>query len=100
MLGGSPSQLVWMITCTSEMSGSASSGIWLMDQIPARVSRTTPVKIKKRFCAQHSIIRETTVKYLLGHSWKQLARHPGEEERMRQPPPAIALRSQSGNLLT
>src|SRR5215831_18645120 len=47
-----------MITCTSEMSGSASSGMLLMAQIPARTSATVPVKTRKRFSAHHSMIRE------------------------------------------
>src|SRR5438132_1586726 len=50
-----------MITCTSEMSGRASRGIWRIDQIPASVSRSTPVKTRKRLCAHHSMIREITL---------------------------------------
>src|SRR5579859_3635254 len=58
MLGGCPSQFVWMITCTSEMSGSASSGMLLMDHIPASTMATVPVKTRKRLFAHHSMIRE------------------------------------------
>src|SRR6266576_3830603 len=50
-----------MITCTSEMSGSASSGMWPIDQIPASVRRSTPVKTRKRLCAHNSMIREITL---------------------------------------
>src|SRR5437867_10582222 len=50
-----------MITCTSEISGRASSGIWPMDQIPASVSSNTPVKTRNRLCAHHSMIREIMI---------------------------------------
>src|SRR5712691_6232037 len=54
--GGSPSQLVWMITCTSEMSGSASRGMRCIDQMPAMTSRNVAVKTRNRLRAHHSII--------------------------------------------
>src|SRR5581483_3894593 len=60
MLGGSPSQFVWTMTCTSEMSGRASSGMRLIDQMPANTSRATPVNTRKRFRAHHSIVRLIT----------------------------------------
>src|SRR3974390_3072365 len=60
MLGGSPGPDVRTITCTSEMSGSASSGIWRMNQIPARTSRSVPAKTRNRFRAHQSIHREIT----------------------------------------
>src|SRR5882724_8279222 len=49
------------MTCTSEMSGSASSGIRRRDQIPASTSSSVPVNTRKRFCAQQSIQREVTL---------------------------------------
>src|SRR6266436_4614005 len=61
MLGGSPSQLVWMITWTSEMSGSASSGMWPMAQIPAITNSNTPVKTRNRLRAHHSMTRLITL---------------------------------------
>ena len=47
-----------MMTCTSEMSGSASSGIRCRDQIPANTKNKVPVKTRKRLRAHHSIQRE------------------------------------------
>src|SRR5258708_39296579 len=61
MLGGSPSQLVWMITWTSEMSGSASSGMCPMAQMPAITNSNTPVKTRNRLRAHHSIVRLITL---------------------------------------
>src|SRR5882672_1115424 len=58
MPGGWPSQLVWMMTCTSDMSGSASRGIWPSDQIPASTTASVPEKTRKRLLAHHSMIRE------------------------------------------
>src|SRR5713226_2417667 len=58
IFGGWPSHSVWIITCTSEMSGRASSGIFLRDQIPAMTSRKVPVKTRKRFPTHHSMTRE------------------------------------------
>src|SRR5467141_5270954 len=55
ILGGSPSHEVWMITCTSEISGRASSGMRRRDQIPARTSSNVPVNTRKRFRAHQSI---------------------------------------------
>src|SRR5882724_12069886 len=49
------------MTCTSEMSGSASSGIRRRDQIPASTSSSVPVNTRKRFCAHQSIQREITL---------------------------------------
>src|SRR5947199_8992867 len=47
-----------MITCASDMSGRASRGILLIDQIPASTIARVPVKTRKRFSAHHSMIRE------------------------------------------
>src|ERR1700674_1468204 len=60
MLGGSPAEGVWTITSTSEMSGSASSGIWRKAQIPASTSSRVPVKTRKRFRPHQSIHRAIT----------------------------------------
>src|ERR1700747_576286 len=60
MLGGSPAHGVCTITSTSEISGSASSGIWRNAQIPASSNSTVPVKTRNRFRAHQSIHRETT----------------------------------------
>src|SRR5205823_14981058 len=58
IFGGWPSQFVSMITCASDMSGRASRGILLIDQIPASTIARVPVKTRKRFSAHHSMIRE------------------------------------------
>src|ERR1700719_3414084 len=50
-----------MITCTSEMSGSASSGMRCIDQMPAMTSRNVAVKTRKRLRAHHSIIHVITL---------------------------------------
>src|SRR5213080_3353903 len=50
-----------MMTCTSEISGSASKGIRRRDQIPASTSNSVPVKTRKRFFAHQSIQREITL---------------------------------------
>src|SRR5579872_95182 len=47
-----------MITCTSDMSGRASSGMLLSDQIPASTTTRVPEKTRKRLFAHHSMIRE------------------------------------------
>src|SRR5579859_760125 len=60
MLGGSPAHGVWMITSTSEISGSASSGIWRNAQMPASTSSSVPVKTRKRLREHQSIHREIT----------------------------------------
>src|SRR5580692_1606939 len=59
MSGGCPIQLVCTMTCTSEMSGSASRGTCFSDQMPARVSRRTKVKTRKGLRAQRSMILES-----------------------------------------
>src|SRR2546425_6634746 len=45
-----------MITCTSEISGSASRGMRFMDQMPAITSKKVPVNTRNRLCAHHSMI--------------------------------------------
>src|SRR6266481_9613438 len=60
-LGGCPAHGVCTMTCTSEMSGNASSGIRRKDQIPASTSSSVPVNTRKRFCAHQSIQREITL---------------------------------------
>src|SRR6267378_3131580 len=50
-----------MMTCTSEISGSASSGIRRSDQIPASTRSSVPVKTRKRFFAHQSIQRAITL---------------------------------------
>src|SRR5438046_9190908 len=57
MFGGSPSQGVWIMTCTSEISGRASTGIWRRDQIPVSTSKKVPVKTRNRLRAHQSIQR-------------------------------------------
>src|SRR5882762_8931106 len=61
MLGGDPSQLVWMMTCTSEISGRASSGMWPIDQMPAITNSKTPVNTRNRLRAHHSMVRLITL---------------------------------------
>src|SRR5215469_793994 len=60
-LGGWPAQLVCTMTCTSEISGSASRGIFRNDQIPASTSRSVATKTRKRFSAHQSIQRAITL---------------------------------------
>src|SRR5882724_9383110 len=60
-LGGCPAHGVCTMTCTSEISGKASSGIRRRDQIPASTSSSVPVNTRKRFCAHQSIQREITL---------------------------------------
>src|SRR5437867_10873747 len=50
-----------MRTCTSEISGSASSGMRRSDQIPASTRSNVPVKMRKRFFAHQSIHRAITL---------------------------------------
>src|SRR5262245_30287765 len=50
-----------MITCTSEMSGSASRGMRLMDQMPAITSRKVPLNTRNRLRAHHSITQLITL---------------------------------------
>src|SRR6266446_4931996 len=50
-----------MMTCTSEISGSASSGMRRIDQIPASTRSNVPVKTRKRFFAHQSIQRAITL---------------------------------------
>src|SRR5229473_4456411 len=50
-----------MMTCTSEISGSASSGMRRSDQIPASTRSSVPVKTRKRFFAHQSIQRAITL---------------------------------------
>src|SRR5215831_8631050 len=59
--GGCPAQLVWTMTCTSEISGSASKGMFRNDQIPASTSRSVATKTRKRFSAHQSIQRAITL---------------------------------------
>src|SRR5260370_11511798 len=56
--GGRPGQGVCTMTCTSEMSGNASSGIRCSDQIPASNRNRTPANTRNRFRAHHSMRRE------------------------------------------
>src|SRR5437762_8031788 len=50
-----------MMTCTSEISGSASRGMRRSDQIPASTRRSVPVNTRKRFRAHLSIQRAITL---------------------------------------
>src|SRR5438132_2595214 len=52
-----PIHSVATITCTSEMSGTASSGVFVIAQMPHTVTITVPVKTRKRFDAHQSITR-------------------------------------------
>src|SRR5215471_9067587 len=60
-LGGWPAQLVCTITCTSEISGRASRGIFRNDQVPASTSKSVATKTRKRFSAHQSIQRAITL---------------------------------------
>src|SRR5256885_14805863 len=50
-----------MMTCTSEMSGSASRGIRRRDQIPESTRSKVAMKTRKRLRAHQSIQREITL---------------------------------------
>src|SRR6266446_2200968 len=52
-----PIHSVETITCTSEMSGTASSGVFVMAQMPHTVRTTVPVNTRNRFEAHQSIVR-------------------------------------------
>src|SRR5579875_185680 len=56
MSGGSPIHWVWMITSTSEMSGSASSGIRSSDQTPASTTLTRKEATRKRLLLHQSMV--------------------------------------------
>src|SRR5215469_1582104 len=60
-LGGCPAQLVCTMTCTSEISGSASKGMFRSDQIPASTSISVVTKTRNRFFAHQSIQRAITL---------------------------------------
>src|SRR3954465_4032693 len=64
--GGSPAQPVCTMTCTSEISGRASSGTCRNDQMPASVSISTAVNTRKRFRAQASMIRDSMLHPVFG----------------------------------
>src|SRR5215469_18657650 len=88
-LGGCPAQLVCTITCTSEMSGSASNGMFRSDQIPASTSSSVATKIRKRFFAHQSIQRVITLhsprdvyaQLFRGHGLPVLFRHDSDLPR-------------------
>src|SRR3989304_1612674 len=61
MVGGWPGHSVRTITWTSEMSGSASSGMPRRAKIPASTSKAVPVRTRKRFCAHQPIQRAITL---------------------------------------
>src|SRR5437899_12504700 len=50
-----------MMTCTSEISGNASSGMRRSDQMPASTRSKVPVKTRNRFRAHQSIDRAITL---------------------------------------
>src|SRR5213593_458750 len=52
-----PIHSVETITCTSEMSGTASSGVRVIAQMPQAVRITVPVNTRNRFEAHQSMVR-------------------------------------------
>src|SRR5437764_6093987 len=52
-----PIHSVDTITCTSEMSGTASSGVRVIAQMPHTVRMTVPVNTRNRLAAHQSMIR-------------------------------------------
>src|SRR5919202_6834643 len=52
-----PIHSVETITCTSEMSGTASSGVFVIAQTPQTVRITVPVNTRNRLDAHQSMIR-------------------------------------------
>src|ERR1700681_537039 len=52
-----PIHSVDTITCTSEISGTASSGVRVIAQMPHTVRITVPVNTKNRLAAHQSMIR-------------------------------------------
>src|SRR5258705_12398644 len=60
MSGLRPIHSVETMTCTSEMSGTASSGVAVIAQMPHSVSTIVPVNTRKRLPAHQSMIRAIT----------------------------------------
>src|SRR5438874_2741334 len=52
-----PIHSVETITCTSEISGTASSGVFVIAQMPQTVRMTVPVNTRNRFDAHQSMVR-------------------------------------------
>src|ERR1041384_6406551 len=73
MSGLRPIHSVDTITCTSEMSGTASSGVAVIAQMPQSVRAAVPVNTRNRLPAHQSMIRLITV--LLCGDWELLRRH-------------------------
>src|SRR5215469_17341661 len=59
--GGWPAQLVCTMTCTSEISGNASRGMFRNDQMPASTSKSVATKTRKPLSAHQSIHRAITL---------------------------------------
>src|SRR5947199_10537929 len=61
-----PIHSVDTITCTSEMSGTASSGVLVIAHAPQSATTSVPVNTRKRLDAHQSMIRSIMVR--LSHS--------------------------------
>src|SRR5438445_3596640 len=73
-----PIHSVETMTWTSEMSGTASSGVFVMAQMPHAVNTTVPVNTTKRFDAHQSMVRLIITCILAGPTaarWRGAARY-------------------------
>src|SRR5882672_7526057 len=77
-----PIHSVDTITCTSEMSGTASTGVCVIAQMPQSVRTMIPVKTTNRLAAHQSMMRLIILYFLAG---------PHIFYRAGAPPPALLL---------
>src|SRR5437016_11268531 len=68
-----PIHSVETMTWTSEMSGTASSGVFVMAQMPHAVNTTVPVNTTKRFDAHQSMVRLIITCILAGPHRRSMA---------------------------
>src|SRR5207249_1633538 len=81
-----PIHSVETITCTSEMSGTASSGVRVIAQTPHTVTITVPVNTRNRLDAHQSMIRSIMVEIHQGEP----QRH-GDTEILRGGSPCLSV---------
>src|SRR5438093_10946526 len=68
-----PIHWVQTMTWTAEMAGTASSGVFVMAQMPHAVSTTVPVNTTKRFAAHQSMVRLIITCILAGPHRRSMA---------------------------
>src|SRR5713226_8202770 len=73
-----PIHSVDTITCTSEISGTASSGVRVIAQMPHTVTMTVPVNTRNRLAAHQSMIRSIITIASLDAASSQLLRGQGD----------------------